>query len=58
MTHCDTAEVKCPYMSSEYSCQSLIQEIEIRAVRGRPRAAARPGPRDLGLPQLCRLGVM
>ncbi|XP_043196811.1 mucin-17-like [Amphibalanus amphitrite] len=32
VTHSDTAEVKCPYMSSEYSCQSLLLEIEIKAL--------------------------
>ncbi|XP_034952749.1 serine-rich adhesin for platelets-like [Chelonus insularis] len=30
--HCDEAEVKCPYRDSEYSCQSTLQEREIKAL--------------------------
>lgn len=30
--YCDEAEVKCPYRDSEYTCESTLQEREIKAV--------------------------
>lgn len=30
--YCDEAEIKCPFMDNQYSCQSLLQEREIRAL--------------------------
>ena len=29
---CEEAEIKCPFMDNQYSCQSLLQEREIRAL--------------------------
>lgn len=30
--YCEDAEIKCPFMDNEYSCQSLLQEREIRGL--------------------------
>lgn len=30
--YCEEAEIKCPFMDNQYSCQSLLQEREIRAL--------------------------
>lgn len=30
--YCEEAEIKCPFMDSQYSCQCLLQEREIRAL--------------------------
>lgn len=30
--YCNEAEVKCPYRDSEYTCESTLQEREIKAV--------------------------
>lgn len=32
MQYCDDAEVKCPYRSDEYFCDSIIQDREIKAI--------------------------
>jgi len=33
IAYCEEAEVKCPYRDSEYTCESTLQEREIKAVR-------------------------
>lgn len=30
--YCEEAEVKCPFRDSEYTCESTLQEREIKAV--------------------------
>jgi RanBP-type and C3HC4-type zinc finger-containing protein 1 len=32
INYCEEAEIKCPFMDSDYSCQSLLQEREIKAL--------------------------
>lgn len=33
IAYCEEAEVKCPYRDSEYTCESTLQEREIKAVK-------------------------
>lgn len=30
--HCNDAEVKCPYIDNDYSCESVLQQREVRAI--------------------------